>query len=91
LESLAGAAVADLVAQLETEESVDSGVPSFVAEASNKEIVECFVASSSVARKVFKGLTDVNALDAEVVRCAMSSFRGKIYKKNLRFCRLSKR
>jgi hypothetical protein len=91
LESLAGAAVADLVARFEAEEFDDSDVPSFVVEASNKEIVECFVASSSVARKVFNGLTDVNALDAEDVRCAMSSFRGKTYKRALRFSRLSKR
>jgi aryl-alcohol dehydrogenase-like predicted oxidoreductase len=48
-----------------------------------KELSVGFVAFSSVARKFFGGLTDVNTLDAKDIRRTMSRFQGENLQKNL--------
>jgi aryl-alcohol dehydrogenase-like predicted oxidoreductase len=48
-----------------------------------KELGVGFVAFSSVARKFFGGLTDVNTLDAKDIRRTMSRFQGENLQKNL--------
>jgi aryl-alcohol dehydrogenase-like predicted oxidoreductase len=48
-----------------------------------KELGVGFVAFSSVARKFFGGLTDVNALDTKDIRRTMSRFQGENLQKNL--------
>jgi aryl-alcohol dehydrogenase-like predicted oxidoreductase len=48
-----------------------------------KELGVGFVAFSSVARKFFGGLTDVNVLDAKDIRRTMSRFQGENLQKNL--------
>jgi aryl-alcohol dehydrogenase-like predicted oxidoreductase len=71
------------IAAVQSEYSLWTRDPEIAVLQACKELGVGFVAFSSVARKFFGGLTDVNALDAKDIRRTMSRFQGENLQKNL--------
>ncbi len=71
------------IAALQSEYSLWTRDPEIAVLQDCKELGVGFVAFSSVARKFFGGLTDVNTLDAKDIRRTMSRFQGENLQKNL--------
>jgi aryl-alcohol dehydrogenase-like predicted oxidoreductase len=71
------------IAAVQSEYSLWTRDPEIAVLAACKELGVGFVAFSSVARKFFGGLTDVNTLDAKDIRRTMSRFQGENLQKNL--------
>jgi aryl-alcohol dehydrogenase-like predicted oxidoreductase len=71
------------IAAVQSEYSLWTRDPEIAVLQASKELGVGFVAFSSVARKFFGGLTDVNALDAKDIRRTMSRFQGENLQKNL--------
>jgi aryl-alcohol dehydrogenase-like predicted oxidoreductase len=71
------------IAALQSEYSLWTREPEIAVLQVCKELGVGFVAFSSVARKFFGGLTDVNALDAKDIRRTMARFQGENYAHNL--------
>jgi aryl-alcohol dehydrogenase-like predicted oxidoreductase len=71
------------IAAMQSEYSLWTRDPEIAVLQACKELGVGFVAFSSVARKFFGGLTDVNALDAKDIRRTMSRFQGENLQKNL--------
>ena len=71
------------IAAVQSEYSLWTRDPEIAVLQACKELGVGFVAFSSVARKFFGGLTEVNALDAKDIRRTMSRFQGENLQKNL--------
>jgi aryl-alcohol dehydrogenase-like predicted oxidoreductase len=71
------------IAAVQSEYSLWTRDPEIAVLQACKELGVGFVAFSSVARKFFGGLTDVNTLDAKDIRRTMSRFQGENLQKNL--------
>jgi aryl-alcohol dehydrogenase-like predicted oxidoreductase len=71
------------IAAMQSEYSLWTRDPEIAVLQACKELGVGFVAFSSVARKFFGGLTDVNTLDAKDIRRTMSRFQGENLQKNL--------
>ena len=71
------------IAALQSEYSLWTRDPEIAVLQTCKELGVGFVAFSSVARKFFGGLQDVNALDAKDIRRTMSRFQDENLQKNL--------
>jgi aryl-alcohol dehydrogenase-like predicted oxidoreductase len=71
------------IAAVQSEYSLWTRDPEIAVLQECKELGVGFVAFSSVARKFFGGLTDVNALDTKDIRRTMSRFQGENLQKNL--------
>jgi aryl-alcohol dehydrogenase-like predicted oxidoreductase len=71
------------IAAVQSEYSLWTRDPEIAVLQACKELGVGFVAFSSVARKFFGGLTDVNTLDAKDIRRGMSRFQGENLQKNL--------
>ncbi len=71
------------IAAVQSEYSLWTRDPEIAVLQACKELGVGFVAFSSVARKFFGGLTDVNALDAKDIRRTMSRFQEENLQKNL--------
>jgi aryl-alcohol dehydrogenase-like predicted oxidoreductase len=71
------------IAAMQSEYSLWTRDPEIAVLEACKELGVGFVAFSSVARKFFGGLTDVNALDAKDIRRTMSRFQGENLQRNL--------
>ncbi len=71
------------IAALQSEYSLWTRDPEIAVLQDCKELGVGFVAFSSVARKFFGGLTDVNTLDAKDIRRTMSRFQGENLQRNL--------
>ncbi len=71
------------IAAVQSEYSLWTRDPEIAVLQTCKELGVGFVAFSSVARKFFGGLTDVNALDAKDIRRTMSRFQEENLQKNL--------
>jgi aryl-alcohol dehydrogenase-like predicted oxidoreductase len=71
------------IAAMQSEYSLWTRDPEIAVLQACKELGVGFVAFSSVARKFFGGLTDVNMLDAKDIRRTMSRFQGENLQKNL--------
>lgn len=71
------------IAAVQSEYSLWTRDPEIAVLQACKELGVGFVAFSSVARKFFGGLTDINTLDAKDIRRTMSRFQGENLQKNL--------
>jgi aryl-alcohol dehydrogenase-like predicted oxidoreductase len=71
------------IAAVQSEYSLWTRDPEIAVLQACKELGVGFVAFSSVARKFFGGLADVNTLDAKDIRRGMDRFQGENLKKNL--------
>jgi aryl-alcohol dehydrogenase-like predicted oxidoreductase len=71
------------ITALQSEYSLWTREPEIAVLQACKELGVGFVAFSSVARKFFGGLTDVNTLDAKDIRRTMARFQGENYAHNL--------
>ncbi len=71
------------IAAVQSEYSLWTRDPEIAVLQACNELGVGFVAFSSVARKFFGGLTDVNTLDAKDIRRTMSRFQGENLQKNL--------
>jgi aryl-alcohol dehydrogenase-like predicted oxidoreductase len=71
------------IAAVQSEYSLWTRDPEIAVLQACKELGVGFVAFSSVARKFFGGLTDVNTLDAKDIRRGMDRFQGENLRKNL--------
>ncbi len=71
------------IAAMQSEYSLWTRDPEIAVLQACKELGVGFVAFSSVARKFFGGLTDMNTLDAKDIRRTMSRFQGENLQKNL--------
>jgi aryl-alcohol dehydrogenase-like predicted oxidoreductase len=71
------------IAAMQSEYSLWTRDPEIAVLQACKELGVGFVAFSSVARKFFGGLQDVNTLDAKDIRRTMSRFQGENLQKNL--------
>jgi aryl-alcohol dehydrogenase-like predicted oxidoreductase len=71
------------IAAVQSEYSLWTRDPEIAVLQACKELGVGFVAFSSVARKFFGGLTEVNTLDAKDIRRGMSRFQGENLQKNL--------
>ena len=71
------------IAAMQSEYSLWTRDPEIAVLQACKELGVGFVAFSSVARKFFGGLTDMNTLDAKDIRRTMSRFQGDNLQKNL--------
>jgi aryl-alcohol dehydrogenase-like predicted oxidoreductase len=71
------------IAAVQSEYSLWTRDPEIAVLQTCKELGVGFVAFSSVARKFFGGLTDINTLDAKDIRRTMSRFQGENMEKNL--------
>jgi aryl-alcohol dehydrogenase-like predicted oxidoreductase len=71
------------IAAMQSEYSLWTRDPEIAVLQACKELGVGFVAFSSVARKFFGGLTDMNTLDAKDIRRTMSRFQGENMQKNL--------